>query len=1054
MRNFPGYNLPPGASISVSIEVSLSPGLAANTVSTNTAGATSPTTPNLACDGTSVVGGVFGEGTYCTASATITSQGGAAFDARKWVSGNPALGWYNTATKARVPTGDAACPSLVVAQTVYTIYPCVALVNPGDRFDYVLRFVNAGTEPATVARLIDRLPVQGDTGVILPRQRGTEWANRPTMAGPPTVLQAPAGLATTQVLYTNGAVCNADLTLSGPGCPATDWDDSFGPDNTGFQMRFTFANPTYQPGDVMLIGFAMTTPLEVPYSSDPTIAWNSFAHSETTANGTNLPPTEPLQVGIATAYGNLQVQKKIGQNPFDLDFSGTQFNFHYTCTSTPQGGSPTQVADGNVLATPLIPGLVEHLPAGATCRVWETDSVGGTPLGDGSSEADPVVVDITWDPAEDAPIPTATITNDYPAGQVTVTKAVTGAAAGEFGTGPFTVGLSCVYPDGRVVAVDPLLTFTGNGTSAPVSAPVGSTCTATEPEGGRGGAWSSTIDPVDGVLVTPESVSTPIDISVINDFPNGTLQIVKELAGPGAPSYGDGPFIFDVSCSFNGNDTAFTGQVSLTRTDPNATSVSGQAGPIPAGALCSVSESNNGGADGTPDPIGSVRILPDGSDGSPVTVSFTNVFSKGSLSLTKTVSGAGADADYAAGPFTFQVTCLRTVTGPDGDPLQTTVPLPDGGVLQVGPGETATVSTNLPLGARCYAEETESAGATSESIDHGTIDDAVVVEPAPEGADTPAPVSIAATNTFDVGSLVISKVVDGTGAAAILAAGKKFGLTVSCELPTTAGDPIALPDQQVTLEGGQSTTLTDLPVGAQCWATEPDALGADATEIDSDSAASAATVVADADGVTPASITATNTFITPLDSLVVTKKLAGAGAAAEIAAGTEFGIVLSCSVPSPTGGDPAALADKELNVPGDGSVTVTDIPVGAKCWASEPDAGGASATVIDFDSAGSAATVVASGDAVAPAAITVTNTFDGEPVVGGVGGVGGVGIIAIGGTGGSSGSPGGGSSSGSGSIAYTGVDLQGLLTLAVLLLLAGGAAVVVAGKRRRAGRRG
>ncbi|MET0865581.1 MAG: DUF5979 domain-containing protein, partial [Nakamurella sp.] len=681
--DFPGYNLPPGASITVAIEVSLSPGLAANTVSTNTAGATSPTTPNLACDGTSVVGGVFGEGTYCTASANITSQGGASFDARKWVAGNPALGWYNTATKAKVPTGDAACPSLVVARTVYTIYPCVALVNPGDRFDYVLRFVNAGTEPATVARLIDRLPVQGDTGVILPQQRGTEWANRPTMVGPPTVLQAPAGLATTQVLYTNGDVCNADLTLGGPGCAATDWDDSFGPDNSGFQLRFTFANPTYQPGDVMLIGFSMTTPLEVPYSSDPTIAWNSFAHSETTANGTNLPPTEPLQVGIATAYGNLQVAKVIGENPFDLDFSGTQFNFHYTCTSTPQGGSPTQVADGNVLATPLIPGLVEHIPAGATCRVWETDSVGGTPNGDGASEADPVIVDITWDPAEDAPIPTATITNDYVAGQVTVTKAVTGAAAAEFGTGPFTVELSCVYPDGRVVAQDPALSFTGSGTSDPIEAPVGSTCIATEPEDGQGGAWSSTIDPAGGVLITPDSATDPIDISVTNDFPNGTLQIIKELDGPGAPSYGDGPFIFEVSCSFNGVIDAFTGELTLSRTDPAATSLAGTVGPIPAGALCAVTETNNGGADDpVPDPIGSVLILPDGSDGSPVTVSFTNVFSQGSLDLTKTVTGAGAGADYAAGPFTFQVTCLRTITGPDGEPLETTVPLPDGGVVE------------------------------------------------------------------------------------------------------------------------------------------------------------------------------------------------------------------------------------------------------------------------------------------------------------------------------------------------------------------------------------
>src|SRR5664279_954632 len=58
---------------------------------------------------------------------------------------------------------------------------------------------------------------------------------------------------------------------------------------------------------------------------------------------------------------------------------------------------------------------------------------GGVPNGPSSSQSDPVTIDITWDPAGDEPIPTATITNDYPAGQVSVTKAITSAAGGAYG---------------------------------------------------------------------------------------------------------------------------------------------------------------------------------------------------------------------------------------------------------------------------------------------------------------------------------------------------------------------------------------------------------------------------------------------------------------------------------------------------------------------------------------------------------------------------------------------------------------------------------------------
>ena len=118
----------------------------------------------------------------------------------------------------------------------------------------------------------------------------------------------------------------------------------FSPAVVAAQMRVQWPTPL-APGDGVSITFSMDTPLDVAQVSDPTIAWNSFGHAETTRRGNGstrvLPPTEPIQVGVATAYGTLRVEKQLLANPGGLPVDERDFAFDYACTSS-RSATPTR----------------------------------------------------------------------------------------------------------------------------------------------------------------------------------------------------------------------------------------------------------------------------------------------------------------------------------------------------------------------------------------------------------------------------------------------------------------------------------------------------------------------------------------------------------------------------------------------------------------------------------------------------------------------------------------------------------------------------------------
>ncbi|MGL3805206.1 DUF5979 domain-containing protein [Paeniglutamicibacter sp. R2-26] len=1032
--------LPPNAWVALEIEVKLAPGVVAGEVVPNTVGSTVDNEDFTCTDPTGLNPGTSEEWDgeqYCTDSAELKTSAGAAFDSRKWVAGNPDLGWYNTVTGKPVPVGDATCPRTTDAQGVaYTEYPCIALVNPGDNYKYMLRVVNAGTEPAKQMRLIDQLPVEGDTGVYLDEDRGTEWNNRPVLASEPRLTYKSVGgtsSGTLTNLYTDepsyDTVCTKDLDMA-PGaeqCAPGDWDDSFSAQVTAAQFRIAFEEAML-PGDTVQVNFEMKAPLTVRVVNSPTIAWNSFAHAETTerSDGTEhvMTPSEPIKVGVGLSYGNLELKKSIGENPGNLPLAEKDFQFQVTCTIMPVGASgPTTVLDEVFDVSASSPEHIEGLPAGASCEIYEVDSAGGT---SSATQDDPVVVVIEsslGEDGDDEPVyQTATITNDFPLSGLAIGKKVDGDAA-DFAPTDFEVSVTCTF-DGQPLPdfTGKTVTVTAGERTSVTGIPVGASCVVSETDshGATGITWDPAGESANTSAPLVIGKDTEVDVSVTNTFNGGTLSIRKGTVGSGADEeFATGPFEFQLVCTYEGKqlDLGDDATISLGG-DASAEDLGSYVvGPLPAGTECTVTETDNGGADGTPDPV-TVTIV----EGEHTVAGFVgqdaNVFSSGTVSLTKDLAGAAAGEDWATDArFKVRVTCQVQLQDGGSDPVLADI---YSKVVTIKGGESITLSepdldgnevpVELPVGAHCFGEEIVTGGATGHSVDFDSYGNAVVVT-AQEDPDTVQELTISATNTFEYGALNVSKVVDGAAAGYI--GDREFTVELTCSLPNGTDTPTTLEPRTLTISGGETVTVDKLPVGAECFATETETGGADDVEVSHDDASDPAIVTADAE--TPVEITAVNTF--DAGQLTVKKTVVDGDAGPyefSLTCTTDFG-------PVELDGDDANFSLQ------DGEEKVVSVPAGAECEVEELDSKGAEVSFVEADGSDDGQATV-DGDVW----IEVVNTFD-KPVEPGDGDEDGNGN-------------GNGNEDGSGDgLASTGFQALGL---AVAGLLALGAGIFLVRRRR------
>ncbi|WP_035795014.1 DUF5979 domain-containing protein [Kitasatospora mediocidica] len=840
---FPGWTFYPSEEVVVGYQVKLAGGVAAGTAITNVFGAGSATAPQLNCDPQSPrLGQVtddprYGPGTFCTSDADVVSRSGVSFDAAKWVTGDRALGYQDANTGAAVPAGDPRCPELTVAGVVYTRYPCVALTRPGQRFGFVIRVENTGTEPAKSLHLLDVFPAPGDTGVLLgDEQRGTQWDSIPTLTGPVGY----TGTGNAAITYTTTRnPCGSQVATPRRSCAAASWNADTAR-ATAFQAAVDFP-AGMAPGTAAVFALPFQAPADLSTPGYPSVAWNSFAHTETVTVGgstTDLPVTEPPKAGIGLVFGNVRILKNVVDPPAGVAVG--PFTLAYSCLLTTASGDAVEVRGGQVRFDPGKPFDLSGVPAGAVCRFWETDSAGAQ--SDHQGEANAVVVTVT--PAADATTrQQAEISNHYPRRDLVIAKRVTGQGAALVGEGPFKVTVDCAFNGKRLPGFPQELVFRGDGSQSVTDLPQGSSCDVLETDNGGAShveydlTHSSRVQlpPRPGEIEEPGPAGGPATVIITNDFPVGALSVTKKLTGAGAPQAG-GPFRFRVSCDFNGRSAVLTRDVELTAPDH----LTGRLDGLPVGALCTVTETDSGGADAPAKPVHGIVIKEGTTD--LATAELSNTFSAGRLTLAKILTGPLAEAGYLKdAAFGLHVICRR-----DGhDVLDRTV--------TVRPGAPVSLPELLLVGTRCWATELPS-GAGGTVVDHpDELHAAEVGVAAPD-------ITITASNEYRPATLSLLKRTTGPGADAVAA--KDVAVELSCRLTTAPGAaPIVLVDRRrYLLRPGQLRLVDDLPAplpgGAHCWLTEPDPAGADSTVIDHGDEAHALLL----DGTTPGVITATNHY--------------------------------------------------------------------------------------------------------------------------------------------------------------------------------------------------
>lgn len=564
-------------------------------------------------------------------------------------------------------------------------------------------------------------------------------------------------------------------------------------------------------------------------------------------------------------------------------------------------------------------------------------------------------------------------------GPLQAVKELAGAGASQYAPATFTGAVTCVSA-GEDIPVRPI-TLAADGTPVSVpDLPWGAECTIAEDDNGQ------TSEEINTVRIVRAPQTVPVVIAT-NTYDLAGLVVEKSVATDAVDQDGNpvsyGPFDIAVQCTFLEAAVyadGFSAEVPMTATLADGDSVSFTG--LPARAECAVSETDAKGAtstsiaittaDSAAGPIDAstapVTLTAD-ADGAPTnTAAIVNGFSDGSLEVTKVVTGPGAEL-YGAGPFVVHATC--TLTDPSGTRVVWDGDIELGGDLPL----VATVE-HLAAGAVCAMDETETGGAD-------IVDIARAADPIAAGVTTPFTV----TNTFLLGALQVTKVVEGDGADRY--GQGVFSVEVSC-VRDVDGEAVDVeipggPAREVSIGGGLVADFDQLPVGAECRIVESLNGGAtnsvitigSGTDAESGSGTQGVETLIQPD----VAIAAVVTNVFEVGSITVTKQLAGAAAAAH--ADASFTVALSClldvdgevvQVDVPDG------AERTLSRATGLTASYGELPIGAECELVETDAGGATSTTItpnDGDDTVGSVTV----ESAAAAEITVVNTFDPAPVV-------------------------------------------------------------------------
>jgi uncharacterized repeat protein (TIGR01451 family) len=764
---------------------------------------------------------------------------------------------------------------------------------------------------------------------------------------------------------------------------AKDEDWAAGP----FDIRVVCTNANANPTTVWAQTFELSR-ASTTRTIDHLPAGSSCTITEPESNGANsvaLPSavtitrdtTASATVTNTFDYARLTVSKTVTTNAVDGSGTATRpgpFSFSVVCTFTHDGVTDTVIGD-EFSASPMTFSLshggsqaITGLPTGSSCTVTESTPVGSptTSMRKTTSSASPTSTNglsttigpLTKDTNPTTGTNTVQVTNTYPVGSLKITKSLQGGASTQFGTGPFTFHIECTQP-GIAATYTKNVTITGGaGSQTVANILAGSVCSVTETSTGTGEDARVYLDNsnqvFDGTGVTIVGSATRT-VTVQNWYLTGQVTVSKTVTGPGA-AFATGPFTVSLACTRDGKTVTIAGGAirSLTTSTPVTYTL------LPNGASCTLTETGTYGAgtvsmsDGTTTTGNGFTFVVDANESSLTdnqtqpALTVTNRFELAELVVSKDVVSDAENEDgdlLTYGDFGMQVTCTFQGTAVKATGFASTTM-----TFTLADGASRTL-TGLPAGAICQVTETDAQGAARTSI----VTTAGSADPVATNAATAsitlasdvdgASNSAAITNTFDSGSIVLSKVV--TGAARTQYGTGTFTVTVECTL--AASEQTVWTGTYTFTDGSDPVTLSPLATGASCAIAETDAAGATSTTI---TVGSTTTSGPTATAVVPAStsraVVVTNQF--DYASLVVGKTVTSDAVDENgdpVYPGGEFAIQVVCTFLGET-----VLAAEYTESPmtftldHDEETTLTGIPAGADCVVTETDWVSADSTTI------------------------------------------------------------------------------------------------------------
>ncbi|WP_312415010.1 DUF5979 domain-containing protein [Comamonas sp.] len=797
--------------------------------------------------------------------------------------------------------------SLVAGGTVDNTDPAnpVTRITAGEPFTYAIAFGNATSLTKGQLRMVDVLPFDGDL-------RGTTGLGALQMLSVDAAMGG-AGQGTIAVEYTTTPAATVQAAVRTVGNEDAATGVAWQPYTAGAAfpagvtaLRFTTSS-VLNPGYSGIANLQMRT---VSPLSPTTQLFNDVFGREQAPNGLVLTASGSVQLSgqaAASLTGSVFLDVNMNNTPDAGEAGIAGVTATLTCDAGPAcvaGETHTAVTNASgvysfapgatVDGQANFPGLASGswtlsiTPAATLRNVGSTagtvnGAASGTPVGRSISG----IVVATGATAIDYRFA------EHEVGALTINKAL----ALPPGTGPFDFGFTatCDLPTAGFTYPATLVGYPGATSVAIEGLPAGATCTVTEdtlPAAPALYEWAAPTTPA--AVVIPASSNAAVTVTNALNPLLGGITITKDLALPGdAP----GPFTFTYTATCDLPTAGSVFPASLTYPTATSTTIAG----VPAGAQCVVAEGPLPAAPANytwgPAAANANVTVPLNAT-APVTMASTLVRSVAGIEVTKTL----ALPNGVTGPFSFGFTATCNLPTP-GSVFSAT--------LANYPTNTRVTIPGIPSGASCAVTENAPLPAAPNGYQWGAPS-----VPAPVTVPASGVASVGVTNTLvqQFGTITINKTLtlpQGVNGPF------NFTYTATCDLPT-AGTVFPA---SLSYPGATSTTIANVPAGAQCVVAEGPAPTAPTNFTWGPAPANATvTVVANSDVAT----TMASTLVRGQAGIEVTKTLA---LPSGVTGPFNFGFTATCDLPAAGTTYTATLA----NYPANTKVTIANVPAGANC---------------------------------------------------------------------------------------------------------------------------